>query len=343
MRKVTLVIIVLILTLVLWGQTKITPLPDLKKPGSFYMDDTRMYVVEEVSVYIYSLKDLKLVKKFGKYGEGPREMMLNPQYGPMILDVRGDEILVHSFSKLSRFTKNGVYKSETRLPNPLIFRIQKFGKYLIASRLIQENNTTMRALNVYDDHMNKVGQIVRVPHVFTSGKGWKVLKSNPITVVHKDKLIYGWENALKLNVMDTGFKILYTITHEVDRIKVTDKDRKIIIDYIKKNPRTKDIYEQLKPIRFPVYFPAMIDVFPDVDKLYIYTFNKKEMDDVNEYEFLVFDIKGKYLDSIFLPLRMMNPLRSYPITIHKGYLYQLVEDIEKEQWSLQEIKIELST
>jgi hypothetical protein len=341
MGKVTFIIMALILTLVLGAQTKITPLPDLKKPGSFYMDDTRMYVVEGVSVYIYSLKDLKLVKKFGKQGEGPREMMLSPQYGPMVLDVRGDEILVHSFSKLSRFTKDGVYKNEIRLPNPLIFRIQRFGKYLIASRLIQENNATIRTLNVYDNHMKKVREIVRVPHVFTRGKGWEVLKSNPITVVHKDKLIYGWENALKLTVMDTGFKILYTISHEVDRIKVTDKDKKIIIDYIKTSPRTKLIYEQLKPIRFPGYFPAMINVFPDDDKLYIYTFNKKERDEVNDYEFLVFDIKGKHLDSVFLPLRMMNPLRSYPITIHKECLYQLVEDIEKEQWSLRETKIEL--
>jgi hypothetical protein len=339
-KKIFNITVLLICTVMVGAQSKYS-LPELKKQGSFFLDKNQMYVVEDTTIFIYRLNDFKLVKSFGKKGEGPQEFMLNPQYGPMFLDVSGDDILVHSFSRLSRFTKKGEFIKEIRLPNPMIFRLTKLGNYLLASRLSQGEKETMRSLVAYDQEMNAVKELVTIPHEFTSGKGWKVLQSNPITFVYQDKLLYGWENILQLHVMDKSFNKLYTIKHDIEPVKITAKDQEIIVEYIKTNPRTKPIYEQLKPILFPDYFPAMIDAFADNGFLYIQTFEKKGDGDENQYKFHVFDIGGKYLKSIFLSLKMMNPIQSYPTRIRDGYLLQLVENPDTEGWELYKSKISL--
>ena len=45
---------------------KIATLEELIKPDIMFIGDDRMYITEGASIYIYSLKDYKLIKKFGK-------------------------------------------------------------------------------------------------------------------------------------------------------------------------------------------------------------------------------------------------------------------------------------
>jgi uncharacterized protein YlbG (UPF0298 family) len=70
-------------------------------------------VTQEATVFIYSLKDFKLVKKFGKAGEGPREFRILPQL-PLNIDARTDQIIVNSFGKVSYFTKQGEFIKEVK-------------------------------------------------------------------------------------------------------------------------------------------------------------------------------------------------------------------------------------
>jgi hypothetical protein len=58
-----------------------------------------MYVSEGFSVYIYSLTDFQLKKKFGKKGEGPREFIVQPPV-PLIINLREDNIIVTGRGKI---------------------------------------------------------------------------------------------------------------------------------------------------------------------------------------------------------------------------------------------------
>jgi hypothetical protein len=61
------------------GGAGIITAPDLINPDEIKMDDTQIYFVDGVSIYIYSLNDLSFKKKFAKEGEEPRVFLKHPR------------------------------------------------------------------------------------------------------------------------------------------------------------------------------------------------------------------------------------------------------------------------
>lgn len=83
--------------------------PELTNPGQILVDPSskNIYISDRTTVYIYSLTDFKLKKKFGKSGEGPREFK---RYANLFLT--SDYLLVNSVSRATFFTKDGKYIRE---------------------------------------------------------------------------------------------------------------------------------------------------------------------------------------------------------------------------------------
>ena len=91
----------------------------------------------------------------------------------------------------------------------------------------------------------------------------------------------------------------------------------------------------MKPIKFPEYFPAVAAMFITGDKIYVVTFKTTPLDDsTDNFDVLVFDLKGKFLKKILLPVKMMDPIQFYPYTIHEGKMYQLVENEDEEAYEV---------
>ncbi len=59
------------------------PLPEVMKPDNITVYENERYVVEGPE--IYSLKALKLIRKFGKKGEGPGELISIPGFYDKVL------------------------------------------------------------------------------------------------------------------------------------------------------------------------------------------------------------------------------------------------------------------
>jgi hypothetical protein len=316
------------------AKTTVTPLPGINKPGFVHLDKKQMYVTEDTSIYIYSLNDFKLIKKFGKRGEGPREFMLTPGVAPLFIDVNSTDIIVNSFGKMSRFTKDGAFIREFKLPNPLVMDLRPFGKNYIGARF-SIAKVRHRMLNLYDKKIEQVKEIDKIEHSFQVGKGLKVMKANPIHVIYDNKLFVAWKNDLVIKVLDPGLKELYTIKHPLERQKVTEEDKKKIIQYFKTSNETKAFFDMIQPITFPEVYPAVLGMSVNGGKIYIVTFKSNdEKEDVQNTEILIFDIKGKLLNKATYPLKMMNLLKQSPFAIYEGKLYQLVEDLDEEKWSV---------
>ena len=73
MKKSPLIIILLYLLAFYGWAEKVASFPGLFKVDHFTVDDRQVYITQEFNIFIYSLEDYKLVKKFGKRGNGPRE------------------------------------------------------------------------------------------------------------------------------------------------------------------------------------------------------------------------------------------------------------------------------
>jgi hypothetical protein len=329
------------------ADVKIVPLPDLTKPEQLIsIDKDRMYIIEGTTIFIYSLKDFKLIKKFGKRGEGPREFITSHQMGPMgalFIDVRSDHILVKSMGKLSWFSKDGNFIKEAKSPTPMMLGIWTFGKQFAVQKYTI-GNVRYQTLQMYNEKLEETRELERMEDAFQPGKGILVLKKNPIQAVYKDKMFVCWENDVVIKVMDKDLKVLYTIKHPTKRLKVTEDLKKKIIHFFKTDPSTKEYFEFFKPITFPKYFPAIAQMFVTGDKVYVITFNSDtvsgEFGEIDNNDVLIFDLKGKFLKKVVLPFVKQDPLLNFPLAIHEGKLYQLVEDQDDEEWGvhIREIK-----
>ena len=80
---------------------KVHLMADLVKPSMIIVKDKKLYVLEKTTISIYSIKNMKLITKLGKTGEGPGEFMARPYGPPMSMSFVNGELVVNSINKLS--------------------------------------------------------------------------------------------------------------------------------------------------------------------------------------------------------------------------------------------------
>ena len=82
MRKVILIILLFFVVLLLRGENT-AEITEISKPDFMVAHNGKLVVMEKPHIYIYSLKDFKLIKKFGRQGEGPGEFKIEQFGAPM--------------------------------------------------------------------------------------------------------------------------------------------------------------------------------------------------------------------------------------------------------------------
>lgn len=310
--------------------TRTIVLKDLLKPEILVMDETQLYVTQQVSIFIYSLQDFKLITQFGKKGEGPEEFLIQRNFGGLFPNVQTENIIVNSFGKLSWFTKAGKFIKELKMPTYRIVNLQPFGKNFVGLSLLRVNQKDWLVLNLYDNQLKKLKEIYRVEQVWEDGKGLRVFQYPLLFIVYDNKLFITMERDFKIKVVDTEINELYTIKHDLKPIEISEEDKKETIRFFKTALYIKAYYEMLKPLRFPEYFPAIRDMYITGGKIYAITY--KTTAQRTKTECLILELNGKFYKKVFLPIKIERPQPPYLHRIHEGYLYQLEEDMKANQW-----------
>jgi len=333
MKKIILISIVLVFLNSLMFGANVIPLPDLLNPISISLNKNQIYITEGIHIYIYSKKDFSLTKKFGKEGEGPKEFkLLQPGGFPLIIDVQTGNIIVNSLSKISFFSKKGDYQREIKVAVGVFSgAYQSLGSGFAGIGFTQENKTLYRNIHLTDEKMGKVKDVYRIEHDFQQGKGLKAVPNPYAFQTYENKLFIAWENEFIIHIFDEKGTKLNTINQKYARLPITENHKKRVLEYYKTDPNTKLIYEALKDqMYFPKLFPAIRNMIIIDQKIYIQTSKQKE----NMAEFYILDLKGKLLKRLLLPVKEQNPILIYPYTITDGKIYQLIENIDEEEWEL---------
>lgn len=315
---------------------KIIHLPDLKKPDNIIMDQNELLITEFPLVYIYSKKDLKLIGKFGNKGEGPQEFNFYVRVYPH--PDFPNNIVAMSHLKMSFFSRTGAFEKEIRLIGAGYQNIVKpLGKGIyVSAGFIQENKKVgFMTLKYLDDKLNKVKEV----------KAWKALiqQGKDFHFAHRD--LFGGEFRVydnkvfilireegKIRVMDNTGKELYVINHKYGKVPITDEDeQKFHALYDNVKDRRRDFYNRYKPfMKFYDHFPAS-RVFHVADgKIYVLTYKQKD----GKSEFVILDVKGKFIKNVMVPFQDLNIRDPFPYTIKDGKLYQLVDNVKTEEWEL---------
>jgi len=72
---------------------KLATLKEVVNATSIEIDGDELFVLDEVVVYVYSMKDFKLLRKFGREGDGPGEFFYYP-ISPVMMVVINDEVVL---------------------------------------------------------------------------------------------------------------------------------------------------------------------------------------------------------------------------------------------------------
>lgn len=347
MKIVTFTLIFLLLLVVGKGfvfSTTVVPLTDFFNPDSITVDDRHIYITEFPTIYIYSLQDFKLKKKLGRQGEGPQEFNRFA-----LLSIHDANLVVSDRNKVLYFTKDGDYLKEIKARSIMHWGVRPIGNRFVGKSKIREDKIEFDTANIYNSNLEKIKKIFMTKFFFQVEGGGK--KCDAIEIrglqfqVFNDKVFFKRGKHFIIDVFDPSGKILYTIHHEYEKIKISDADKERYHDYFKTVQPWKRLYESLikKEIYFSDFFPA-IQLFIVADgKIYVLTYKKEK----EKSEFVILDLKGKLLKRVFLPFNQSDEWFHYSLTkstsqaspnatftIKNGKLYQLIENEDKETWEL---------
>ena len=329
MKKIYLLFFLLLVSsFVIAGQ--VIPLPGLLKPQRIYIDQEQCFITEGATIYIYSLKDFKLQKKFGKRGEGPGEFRESGE--GIKMDFKPENIIVLSTGRVSYFTRDGQFIKEARI-NPRRSEFQELGGGFLGRELIVEKKGVFFTVNLFDKNLKKGKEIYRFKHPFYP----RNKPINPVFLrtstyyVYRENIFYDDEDG-NIHVLDSGGKELYSIRHQYEQVKVKDIHKERYLMFWRTELR--DEYDAFKDrLKFPAAFPPIRNFHIQGNKIYVITYKEKD----NQCKLVVFDLKGKPLKEVFVSLvdiDMLIPDVYNYYTIHKDKLYILRDNQDTEEWEL---------
>jgi hypothetical protein len=343
MKRWIFIILLLFILLTELGAARVIPIPQHFKPFRIRVLGERIYISQGPEIFIYREKDMKLLHKFGKAGEGPKEFKLFPEESPD-LDILRDQIIVTSLDKVTFFSAGGKFQREFRLiegGRRQFFRLA--GDKLLAEHRARGKNVLYRALSLYDMAGEKIKEIFRYKHFARRGKQYNPINRGvylPNLYVAEGNIFLG--GALYsglLHVFDIHGKPLYTIKPGLEKVPFTKKDKQGWIDSFMSNSEYQKIYERIKHrFKYPNNFPFWQDFVVTGGKIYIQTYKRDKKDRSNECYILT--LKGKLIKRVWLPLAENFDFSPSPYTIHNGKLYQVLDNEDKEEWELHITKID---
>ena len=328
-KKIILIMVVLFIFKLLGFSKVVTVFPNLSKPYKFMVDKDRYYIIENQNVYIYSVNENKLIKKFGRKGEGPMEFT-----GRLNITSNIKNIIVQDHVKASYWTKKGEFIKEVKLKFHFHGNVELLGENkFVLNRFksgTEKDKTDFNAIVLYDSNFEEI----RIIDKKQEGKREKLIGlfenryyfRNSRT---KNMIYVMGHDGKKIDVYDDKGEKLYIIKEFEEKVVITEKDKTEAIRYFNFIRRGHLALSRNK-FKFGKFKPAIKDFFEFNSLLYVETWNRAD----GKTKFYVYDQKGKLIKKIFLPIVMKNYKDNYPYYIDGGKLYQLVENEENETWEL---------
>jgi len=311
-----------------------TPLSGVVRPSNFIVHGERIFVLDGATVSIFALKDNRLIKRFGKAGEGPGEFRYNAaQNRPLSMSVQNGELVVNSLNRLTFFTMEGDYIRELNPTTDVFFFRIKDSYVGLGPTSDGDANVFRLGFRIHDAGF-KAGKLIHltdfnlgIPDKFILPA--EIFSYNP---VYKDRIYIGTSpDEFNIDVFDSDGTKLYRIHKDYDRIPIGEEYKKLAHDFFRTSPRFRDAYELLsKVLAFRSHFPPIRDLQIIEDRIHVLTYRRQG----DLWEMIVLDLKGTELKKIFIPLNEYEPFTLYPIlfSVDHGKVYSLVEGDDGEEW-----------
>jgi len=323
---------------------KLAVLPELNRPSYIEIRDNEVYVLDEPVVKVYSLKDCRLLRQFGKRGNGPGELMPNDEI-PLQMQLVNGEVFLNSQTKFIHYSYAGEVLKE-KATHFMCMQITPLGKNYCISRVnFTRNMEIFFNIMLYDRDLNLLKAIyTSKPTATLRSRGKVIIPSNftYMKIAPSGKRLYvfsGRQEDFQVLVFDLDGNPLKPIKMDYQCPKWTDSFKQEVIDWFKTFPRFRANADLIKQyVEFPVFLPAIRNILVGENRLYVQTYKKT----ANDSEFFVFDENAQLMKRVFLPDEARYKVKMNPdvtFTIKNDRYYYLVENIDNGDWELHMVPI----
>ena len=306
------------------------PLPEIMKPNIIAVNENKLYISDQYSIIVYSLADFSVLHRVGGKGDGPLEFSLLP-----FLYFFDEKLWVRSGSKIIIFSKGMKLIKEMRVPISLT-RIYPFGDNYIFDHYEYEKNSQIPAISIYDKEFNKVKTICWGEKILFERKR----ENEPIVLVRpilrfqcsgSKAYIADGRKGFHIEIYDLAGNKIKEIKKSMKRVKTGESQKKNRINEVMRARSAIRNWHIIKnKIQFPEYLPLMRDIHAAAKKIFIKTWGIKD----GREEYVVLDLDGNEITTIYLPTAMM-----YYYSIYNNTFYYITENEEMEEWELHWEKI----
>jgi hypothetical protein len=309
---------------------RLTTFPLLSKPEKIRVGENLICINEGAVVFLYDLSDFKLIKKFGRKGEGPGEFSSD-----LIINILKEKMMIESQGKLSFYSLKGDLIKETpRLPK--YRRLKLLEDRYVASSGILSKDVYHNVAKILDADFNELKTFYHDEAMYHQKKqGTNYASTWDFDVSEKKCFIVG-SSDFKIDVFNKNGDSLYTISPRYKKVKFPQEFIDAWFKRIKRRHGMNFYDYAKKKVRWPEFFPAIRDLIVDNGHVYVITWRKKEQ----EHEFFIFDLEGKLEKKTWLPLQDYDDgVALFPYSLKNNYLYQLIDNEEEEVWELHRFSI----
>lgn len=339
-------IVILFLLFSHWAEAeKLADLPQLARPEQILMKDNRLYVLDGIHVYIYTMENFKLAKKLGKKGHGPGEMIQNEEvHARMVLVDNG--VFISNPLKSVTLDLEGKVIHEKRSP---FFMMQSFPFHdkIAVTRFVHdevEDTNRVKTLLV-DKNLENPMELCSYDHPNSFSRGRIYVPFTTIIMRNYGGKLYTHFrlNSSRIQVWDSQGKRIQVIEPPIPSIKLTPVHKTKIMQWFERSPRTKEmptaVFERIKKLFvFHKTFPKIRNYHVEQDRIYIRTNQSKD----NTHQFLVLNLKGKLLKEMYLPEgdNEIISIGSTKLYCFRGNTYYYItENEDSEMWELHKLDI----
>jgi hypothetical protein len=325
---------------------KLGILTQVLTPEMIEVSENEIYVVEGSSIFMYSLKDLSFIRKFGKDGEGPGELKANPSITNLLF-TSGDSLLFVGIDKAIRFAKTGQVIKEFKIPFPTTY-IYPMGKNYVGIRFKAIDQTKPKsAVVLFNQEMEEIKELYA--QEMSGVRNLVDLTGDTLNVsVYKDKIFIDQSpKGFVISVLDANGNQLYQVKKEYKKIKFTEEHKEMALNRIKQEKAIRtvgwDNFKNLVKIVHGDYLSPIRDLTVTDERIYVKTYQKQGDKD----EFIIMDLKGNILKTLYLPVvkepgvfseMIGRPAKFYKI--YKNKFYYLYENEEEEEWEVHVVPIQ---
>ncbi len=295
-----LFVLFLALTATLNAQ-QVTVLPDVRQPHQIVVDGNDLYVFDEsdYSLHVYTISPFASIRRFGRKGDGPHDF----KYLPFV-HVQPEALACTDFTKIVWFSKNGQVLKSMEFSALKDFDLNSEMLLVPVNghylRITADHEKFKRRVFLLDPAFKTVKQLYEGPFIWMQGSATDIRTD---TVSAQGLVFIADTESFRITVFDDQGTLLRTIdmSSEVEKVQ----DSALLHQYCVSD-----------------------------DKIYATTYKKKD----NLTEMLVFDLEGRLIRRLFLPLPSIQPQRGvvrYDLfTVARDRLYELVRNTATGRWEL---------